>query len=102
MAAGSGERIGGIVGVVEGGGFLNVIASVSEAIHAATPRMDCVVASAPRNDEVGFHIRLSNSDADVIPHPRGAMHPRYAFFPPSKTEGAGNAGCALHPRSRVQ
>ena len=24
------------------------------------------------------------------------------FFPPSKTEGAGKTGCALHPRSRVQ
>src|SRR5712671_5373238 len=34
---------------------------------------------------------------------RGAMHPRFAFISrPLKTEGAGNAGCALHPRSRVQ
>ena len=28
--------------------------------------------------------------------------PRFAFRCPSKNEGAGNAGCALHPRSRVQ
>ena len=28
--------------------------------------------------------------------------PRFAFRCPSKEEGAGNAGCALHPRSRVQ
>ena len=33
---------------------------------------------------------------------RGAMRPRFAQGSPSKTEGAGNAGCALHPRSRAQ
>jgi hypothetical protein len=30
------------------------------------------------------------------------MRPRFAFRCSSKHEGAGNAGCALHPRSRVQ
>jgi hypothetical protein len=35
--------------------------------------------------------------------PRGAMHPRLAEnFRAMKSEGAGNAGCAPHPRSRVQ
>jgi len=31
------------------------------------------------------------------------MRPSFAGnFPPSKTEGAGKTGCALHPRSRVR
>src|ERR1700730_11592184 len=34
---------------------------------------------------------------------RGTMRPSYACnFRALKSEGAGNAGCALHPRSRVQ
>ena len=33
---------------------------------------------------------------------RGAMRPSFALISPSKSEGAGKAGCALHPRSRVQ
>ena len=34
---------------------------------------------------------------------RRGSHPRFAQNPfPLKTEGAGNAGCLLHPRSRVQ
>ena len=52
----------------------------------------CVVASAPRNDE------------EIASHSRGTMRPRFAsnFRDLWKSEGAGNAGCALHPRSRVQ
>src|SRR2546430_10197654 len=33
-------------------------------------------------------------------HPRDAMSPRRCFYLPPK-EGVGNAGCPLHPRSRV-
>ena len=33
---------------------------------------------------------------------RGGMRPRYACQVSRRSEGAGNAGCALHPRSRVQ
>ena len=34
---------------------------------------------------------------------RGAISPELCkFVAPPRTEGAGNAGCALHPRSRVQ
>jgi hypothetical protein len=33
---------------------------------------------------------------------RGMIYPRFSFCRPSTVEGAGNAGCALHPRSRVQ
>src|SRR6202022_795750 len=37
------------------------------------------------------------------PRSRGAMRPRFASsFPLLEVEGAGKAGCALHPRSRVQ
>ena len=36
-------------------------------------------------------------------HSRGACRPRFAVYcRPRKEEGAGKAGCALHPRSRVQ
>jgi hypothetical protein len=47
--------------------------------------------------------RLSNIGTDTVSPPRGAKRPSRAFiFRPTRTEGAGNAGCALHPRSRVQ
>jgi hypothetical protein len=37
---------------------------------------------------------------DMRSHSRGAMRPRFAStHPPSKREGAGKAGCRLHPRS---
>jgi hypothetical protein len=35
-------------------------------------------------------------------HSRGMIYPRFSFRCPSTVEGAGNAGCTLHPRSRVQ
>src|ERR1700737_2475983 len=47
-----------------------------------------------------FKQRVSTSTAS---HSRGAMRPSLAsIFTPRKQEGAGKAGCALHPRSRVQ
>src|SRR6266567_4631937 len=41
---------------------------------------------------------------DTASHSRGTMRPSFAsnFRDLWKSEGAGNAGCALHPRSRVQ
>ena len=40
---------------------------------------------------------------DVRPQARGMRCPRFASVSPSQqAEGAGKAGCALHPRSRVQ
>src|SRR5882672_5612733 len=45
--------------------------------------------------------RFKFQTADVRPHSRGGIRPSFVFRCPSK-EGAGNAGCALHPRSRVQ
>ena len=40
---------------------------------------------------------------DVRPHSRGAMRPSFASIVTlqKEQEGAGKAGCALHPRSRV-
>src|SRR5205807_10217043 len=35
-------------------------------------------------------------------HSRGAMRPSSCVCHPRDKEGTGNAGCALHPRSRVQ
>ena len=47
--------------------------------------------ASPRNDE------------RVTPHPRGARRRALILIhAPSKAEGAGKTGCALHPRSRVQ
>ena len=40
--------------------------------------------------------------ADTRPHSRGTISPELCVVVPPKKEGAGNAGCALHPRSRVQ
>ena len=40
---------------------------------------------------------------DTRPHCRGAMRPSFGLrFTLLSVEGAGKAGCALHPRSRVQ
>ena len=87
----------------------------SEAIHfTAAPRrkMDCFVASAfarrrasadksaPRNDAVTFRFKFQT--ADVRSHSRGTTCPSHTVTLSLKQEGAGNAGCALHPRSRVQ
>jgi hypothetical protein len=38
----------------------------------------------------------------MTPHSRGAFRPGFACRCPREEEGAGNAGCLLHPRSRVQ
>src|SRR5882757_3450266 len=52
-----------------------------------------------RNDEA--EIRFKFQTADMLSRSRGTTCPRFACRCPSK-EGAGNAGYALHPRSRVQ
>ena len=65
--------------------------SLSSGAHSRDP--------LARNDEA--EIRFECQTADTRPHSRGGRRPRFACRCPSK-EGAGNAGCALHPRSRVQ
>src|SRR3981081_348943 len=53
----------------------------------------------------GRRIHFSNNQtiSNANPRSRGAMRPRFArnFLTP-RSEGAGNTGCTLHPRSRVQ
>jgi hypothetical protein len=71
-----------------------VIASVAKQSIEPQGRLDCFVASAPRNDARSHSFAFS----------RAARAPSYVInlpYPPKK-EGAGKAGCALHPRSRVQ
>jgi hypothetical protein len=60
-------------------------------INAQTRKLDCLVAFAPRNDA-----RHTSAFS-----PRDA--PEWCKNCSPKTmEGAGNAGCALHPQSHVQ
>src|SRR6202030_4873108 len=50
-------------------------------------------------------IRISNSESlvNTASRSRGPQAPRFARnFLALRSEGAGNTGCALHPRSRVQ
>ena len=48
--------------------------------------------------------RVEGGEKHTTPPSRGAIPPEVCpkTFAHSKNEGAGNAGCALHPRSRVQ
>ena len=44
---------------------------------------------------------VAGDDTDVCSRSRGAMRPKFCKKTlPSKSEGAGKTGCALHPRSR--
>ena len=64
--------------------------------------MDCFVARAPRNDGGGFDLHVKQR-GDARSPSRGMLCPRLAVrFALENQEGAGKAGCALHPRSRVQ
>jgi hypothetical protein len=71
-----------------------VIASVSEAIHAWYRKEESWIASS---------LLLLAMTRDTPPRSRRAMRPSGArIVRPKQTEGAGNAGCALHPQSHVQ
>src|ERR1700681_2914793 len=43
-----------------------------------------------------------SANSDTHSRSRDAMRPSFASMPSQEREGAGKAGCALHPRSRVQ
>src|ERR1700694_3972185 len=60
--------------------------------------MDCFAALAMTLREFRFNFQT----ADTRPHSRGTILPEVCISLSLKHEGAGNAGCALHPRSRVQ
>jgi hypothetical protein len=66
--------------------------SAKQSISPRQGTMDCFVASAPRNDVDGQESAFSRLDPPEV----------CISFRALKSEGAGNAGCALHPRSRVQ
>jgi hypothetical protein len=65
--------------------------SAKQSILSLRGPMDCFVAFAPRNDD-GTHFRIPAARCARVMH----------AVPALTTEGAGNAGCALHPRSRAQ
>ena len=86
----------------------------SNPFHSGARRkLDCFVASAfarrrasadksaPRNDLITFRIQISNSRC-AFAFSRRHVARVLRECCPSKEEGSGNAGCALHPRSRVQ
>src|SRR5258706_6426330 len=67
--------------------------SAKQSIAPRKGRMDCFVAP----------LLAMTSNPDMHPHSRGAMRPRFCKNrSPRKTEGAGNAGRAMHPQPRVQ
>jgi hypothetical protein len=67
-----------------------VIASASEAIQSNKQGLDCFVASAPRNDVAKRRHASAFSRHDA---PELCVN-----ICPKKIEGAGNAGCAVHPQ----
>src|SRR6266545_1046342 len=55
--------------------------------------MDCFVASL---------LAMTVVHPDTTSLSRGTLRPRFAGHFRPQNKGAGNAGCALHPRSRAQ
>jgi hypothetical protein len=78
------------------------MAGLVPAIHALfAQRKEAVDARVkPGHDEFVLASRFQNATS----HSRGTLRPSFAsnFCSLSKSEGAGNAGCALHPRSHAQ
>ena len=72
-------------------------------IHSRPLRMRTEISSRTLSAaHPTIHLQLSNSVRAMRPHPRGAMRPSFVSIVTLKEkEGAGKAGCALHPRSRV-
>jgi hypothetical protein len=70
--------------------------------RSSIPEAPVLKAEKPRR--TGSPGQAGRRRGDARPHSRGAIRPRFASTPAlvNKQEGAGKAGCALHPRSRVQ
>jgi hypothetical protein len=66
--------------------------SAKQSIAPRKERMDCFVAV----------LLAMTLNPNMTPHSRGAMRPSFARQCPSIIEGAGNAGCSMHPRPRVR
>ena len=69
------------------------------SVSAEKPRRTGSPACAGDDSE---YVALALPFPNIASHSRGPMRPRFETVSPSTVEGAGNAGCALHPRSRVQ
>ena len=67
-------------------------------------RHDAFSSRGPGARAISAHFRIQcQSKAACINSSRRGLRPRCAGrFAPLETEGAGNAGCALHPRSHAQ
>jgi hypothetical protein len=85
------------------------MAGLVPAIHALfAQRKEAVDARVkPGHDEFVLASRFQNATSrfqNATSHSRGTLRPSFAsnFCSLSKSEGAGNAGCALHPRSHAQ
>jgi hypothetical protein len=63
--------------------------------------MDCFVAFAPRNDVAETSDSIFKQ-LDAPLRSRGATRPEFCTNVVPRKRGAGNTGCTLHPRSRVQ
>jgi hypothetical protein len=77
-----------------------MIGSAKQSILSLRGAMDCFRL----RQGFGGQVAALAMTEDTSSRSRGTMRPRFAgnFRDLSKTEGAGNAGCALHPRSHVQ
>src|SRR5438477_9525391 len=80
---------------------------LSSSAHAGDPvrRGFSVQSLASLEYWVARSSRAMTPVVEDTPSPsRGTLRPRFAgyFLAPFKSEGAGNAGCALHPRSHAQ
>jgi hypothetical protein len=78
--------------------------SVRERWGLPLPRMWCLDLSRPnRSARTGYVVQSTIQTAEgMTSHSRGRCARALQEVVPQKSEGAGNAGCALHPRSRVR
>jgi len=67
-----------------------------------TPRIEMVGTAHMRLCSPETRIRFSNSSRHSFAISRPDMPELCRKFPCPRSEGAGNAGCTLHPRSRAQ
>ena len=67
----------------------------------SSPGMTRGVSPGEANELRALHnFQTAKTKPNMLSRPRGAMRPSRAFSSRPK-EGVGNAGCPLHPRSRV-
>ena len=96
------------------GGRLDAVIARSVATKQSTPHMDSgLLRGACHRARIratrwlamtasSFEQQGQSQTLDTPPHSRGAIRPSFARQCPSIIEGAGNAGCPLHPQPRVR